>query len=131
MDESGTRGQTVIVWGWTDDPTISPDVIRYVSTVLRRLGYRAHVYLVAHAALRHPPPSVVRGIQLIAAGWGDTPYGFVATFFACNGTSAHRWFCDPRIDRMNARARSLQETDPHAAAALWAAIDAHRTKKAA
>lgn len=131
VDASGTRGQAVTVWGWTDDPTISADVIRYVAKVLRELGYQAHVHLVTHATLQHPAPSVFGRIQLIAGGWGDTPYGYVATWFACNGSYTHAWFCDPRIDRMNARARSLQATDPRTAAALWSAIDRDLVNRAA
>jgi ABC-type transport system substrate-binding protein len=125
VSESGTRGAAVTVWGWTDDPTISVSVVRYVSRVLQRLGYRTRIHLVSHASLQHPPPEVFRTIQIIPAAWGDTPYGFVATWFQCDGAGTHGWFCDPKVDRLNARARSLQATDPHAAAALWAQID-HR-----
>jgi YVTN family beta-propeller protein len=121
--ESRTPGQLVTVWGWTDDPTISTGVVRYVARVLRALGYRTRVHLVSHLSLQHPPPAVFNTIQIIPASWGDTPYGFVATWFACDGWSTHGWFCDPAIDRLNARARSLQATNPQAAAAIWAEID--------
>ncbi len=128
---SGTRGERVTVWGWTDDPTISEAVVRYVGGVLRSLGYRASVRLVPHASLQHPPASVFRSIQLIAASWGDTPYGFIANWFACGGTNDHGWFCDPTIDRLNARARSVQPTNPHKAAAIWARIDRSLVDQAA
>jgi peptide/nickel transport system substrate-binding protein len=123
VEASGSRGQRVTVWGWTDDPTISTGVVRYVARVLRALGYRTRVHLVSHLSLQHPPPAVFNTIQIIPASWGDTPYGFVATWFACDGWSTHGWFCDPAIDRLNARARSLQATNPQAAAAIWAEID--------
>src|SRR4051812_46296073 len=48
---SGTRGDRVVLWSWTDDPTITPQVARYVTSVLRDLGYRASTRLVTHAAL--------------------------------------------------------------------------------
>jgi peptide/nickel transport system substrate-binding protein len=132
VDASGTGGQAVTVWGWTDDPTISADVVRYVASVLRGIGYRARVHLVKHATLEHPAPSVFRRIQLIPAAWGEyTSYGFVATWFGCRGSQTHGWFCDPRIDRMNAKARSLRSTDPHTAAALWSAIDRDLVDRAA
>ncbi len=132
VDASGTRGQAVTVWGWTDDPTISVDVIRYVANVLRGIGYRARVHLVKHAALEHPAPGVFRKIQLAPAAWGDaTPYGFVAKWFGCRSSDAHGWFCDLRIDRMNAKARSLRSIDPRAAAALWSAIDRDLVDRAA
>jgi YVTN family beta-propeller protein len=54
---SGTRGASVTVWGWTDDPTISPRVVRYMADVLRRLGYRTRVHLVTHASFDPPPQS--------------------------------------------------------------------------
>ena len=128
---SGTRGKRVTVWGWTDDPTISEAVVRYVGRVLRSLGYRVRVRLVTHASLQHPPARVDRSIQLIAVGWGDTPYGFVATWFACGGVNTHGWFCDPLIDRLNARARALQATNAHAAAAIWRRIDRNLVDQAA
>ena len=128
---SGTRGEQVTVWGWTDDPTISESVVRYIGAVLRSLGYRVRVRLMTHAGQQHLPPSVYRSIQLIAVGWGDTPYRYFATWFACGSPSTHGWYCNPAIDRTNARARSLQATTPHAAAALWAQIDRRLADQAA
>jgi peptide/nickel transport system substrate-binding protein len=132
VDASGTRGQPVTVWGGTDDPTISPDVVRYVASVLRGIGYRAGVHLAPQAALRRAGPGVFRSVQLIAGAWGDaTSYGYIAKWFACTSSDTNGWFCDPRIDRMNANARSLRATDPRMAAALWSAIDRHLADRAA
>jgi peptide/nickel transport system substrate-binding protein len=131
ITRSGTRGEPVTVWGWSDDPTISESVVRYVGGVLRALGYRVRFRFVSHSSLFHPPPSVFRSIQLIASGWGDPSYGYFATYFDCGGTEVHGWFCDPAIDRLNARARALQATDPHEAAALWSQIDRRLVGQAA
>jgi YVTN family beta-propeller protein len=120
---SGTHGMTVTVWGWTDDPTISPRVIRYTAQLLRRLGYRPRVRLVPHAFLENPPPGVFERIQLLAVSWGDSPYGYFANFFTCGGPFARGWFCDARVARENRRARVLSATNPRAAAAIWARID--------
>jgi YVTN family beta-propeller protein len=120
---SGTRGTPVTVWGWTDDPTISPRVVRYTAAVLRQLGYPARMRLVPHSFLARPRPTVLRKIQLIPAGWGDTPYGFFTTWFSCAGANDHGWFCDRRIDREILRAQSLKAAAPRAAASLWARID--------
>jgi len=128
---SGTRGTAVTVWGWTDDPTITPRIVGYVADVLRGLGYPSRVHLVTHRSLAHPPPRVFKRIQLIPAGWGDTSYGYFATWFACAGGSSHGRFCDPRIDRENLRAQSLKATRPQAAAALWARIDRELVDRAA
>jgi peptide/nickel transport system substrate-binding protein len=123
VSASGTQGQQVTVWSWTDDPTISPGVARYYASVLRELGYRAGVRLVSHAYLADPPPQVFREIQLITSSWGDTPSGFFATWFSCSGTNVHGYFCDHRVDREIARAQALEETQPRAANALWARLD--------
>ena len=123
VSASGTRGQRVTLWSWTDDPTISRGVARYYASVLRELGYRTSVRLVSHAYLADPPPAVFRQIQLIPAAWGDTPAGFFTTWFSCSGTSVHGYFCDPRVDREIARAQALDETQPRAATALWARLD--------
>jgi YVTN family beta-propeller protein len=120
---SGTRGTRVTVWGWTDDPTISPRVVRYTAGLLRRLGYPARVHFVPHAFLAYSPASVFRTIQVIPAAWGDTPYGFFTNWFSCAGANVRGWFCDRRIDREILRAQSLKATNPRAAASLWARID--------
>ena len=120
---SGTQGQQVTVWSWTDDPTISPDVARYYASVLSELGYRTSVRLVPHAYLANPPARVFRQIQLIPAAWGDTPAGFFVTWFSCSGTNVHGYFCDHRVDRKIARAQALEDTQPRAANALWARLD--------
>jgi peptide/nickel transport system substrate-binding protein len=120
---SGTKGQRVTVWSWTDDTTISPGVARYYASVLRELGYRASVRLVSHAYLADPPPAVFKQIQLIPAAWGDTPAGFFTTWFSCSGTNVHGYFCDHRVDQEIARAQALEETQPRAANALWARLD--------
>jgi peptide/nickel transport system substrate-binding protein len=121
--ESGTRDMRITVWGWTDDPTISPRVIRYTATVLRELGYRSTVRLVPHSYFNRNAEDALATIQIIAASWGDTAYGFFATWFACRGASNHGYFCDRRIDGAIARAQSLKGTDPRRTAARWAEID--------
>jgi peptide/nickel transport system substrate-binding protein len=118
---SGTRGTPVTVWGWTDDPTISPRVVRYTAAVLRRLGYPTRVRLASHSFL----PVPLSKIQLIPGAWGDTTDGFLTTLFSCAGAGNHGWFCDYRVDRAIARARALRASRPRLAASLWAQID-HR-----
>jgi peptide/nickel transport system substrate-binding protein len=117
---SGTHGARVTVWGRTDDPTITPDVVRHAASVLRRLGYRTRVHLVPHNALDAP----LETIQVIPGAWGnDTPHGMFTTWFACEGPNVRSFFCDRRVDRWLRRAQSLKSTNPRAAAAIWARID--------
>jgi YVTN family beta-propeller protein len=129
--DSGTRGIPVTVWGWTDDPTLRPELIRYTAKLLRRLGYPTRIRLVTHAALAHAPASVFGRIQLIPTEWGDTSYGFFATWFSCAGGSSHGWFCDPVVDRENHRAHSLQAARPEVAASIWARVDRELADQAA
>lgn len=124
---SGTGGAPVTVWGWTDDPTISPGVVRYAAAVLRRLGYRVRVHLVPHDHLDAP----LGTIQLIDAAWGDTTNGMFATWFRCDGPNVHGWFCDRRLDRMLDRAQAVKATQPRTAAAIWAAADRRLVDQAA
>jgi peptide/nickel transport system substrate-binding protein len=128
---SGTRGQPVTVWSWTDDPTITPAVGRYIAGVLRRLGYRTRLQLVSHASLEHASATVLRRIQLLLAAWGDTPSGFFSTNLACRAPLSHGWFCDLAADRLMRRAQALKATQPRAAAALWAQIDHRLVDRAA
>jgi peptide/nickel transport system substrate-binding protein len=128
---SGTRGARVLVWGWTDFPTISPTVVKYVADVLRRLGYRAGVRLVPHAFFDRRHANVLKRVQLIPHGWGDTPYGFFATWFTCGAGFNHGWFCDRRVARANLQARSLNSTNPRAAASVWAGLDRRLVDEAA
>ncbi len=129
---SGTRGSRVTVWGWTDDPGLTPRLVGYVATVLRRLGYRATTRLVSHAFLAHPPAPVFAGIQLAPTAWGDlSEYGFFAPWLTCAGSGDHGWFCDHALDRKIASAEKLEATDARAASRAWAAIDREVVDRAA
>lgn len=124
---SGTRGARVTVWGWTDDPAISPKVVRYAASVLRRLGYRTRVHLVPHDRIGASPET----IQLISTAWGDTANGMFATWFGCGAPNVLGRYCDPRIDRQLRRAQTLKSTRPRTAEAIWAAIDRRLVDQAA
>lgn len=128
---SGTRGTPITVWGWTDDAALRPPLIDYVAGVLRRLGYPTHIHLVTHDSLANPPPSVFAKIQIIPTEWGDTSYGFFATWFSCSGGSSHGWFCDHRTDQQNLRAQASDPTRPELAASLWKQVDRGLVDRAA
>src|SRR5262249_13408717 len=127
VDASGSRGTAVTVWGWVDDPTITPRVTRYVASVLRRLGYRTTVRLVPPPFFDRSNASLLARVQLIASSWGDPAFGYFAKWFTCGGFGSHGFFCDPKVDRAIARNRILEGTDSRAAAEGWAAIDRRLT----
>lgn len=129
---SGTRGSRVTVWGWTDDATISPRIVRFAADALRKLGYRVRVRLVPHSFFENPPAGVYRTIQLIPSGWIDTSaYGFFAPWFSCGGAFTHGWFCDRNLNREMRRALSLEATDPRRAHSMWAKVDRQVVDQAA
>jgi YVTN family beta-propeller protein len=130
---SGTRSDSVTVWGWTDDPYAPPRIARHAASVLRKLGYRTRVRLVTHEYLAEPPARVFAGIQLgPPTGWTDvSAYNFFAPWLSCNGAGAHGWFCDRGLDRLMRRASRLETTAPRASATLWTRIDRELVDRAA
>lgn len=125
---SRTRGMAVSIVDSSDGGNRSAD--DYVARVLRRLGYRASVRS-APQAYFDSHPVVFKHVQLAQVGWGDTPYGYFATWFSCGGQINHGWFCDRRIAAENSHAQSLMPTNPRAAASAWAAIDRQLVARAA
>jgi peptide/nickel transport system substrate-binding protein len=64
--------------------------------------------------------------------WGDTPYGYFASWFSCrNRQFNYGWFCDRRAAAENNRAESLDEPNPRAAQSVWASIDRRLVARAA
>ena len=124
---SGTKGASITVWGFTDDPTIRPSAVRDVAGVLRRLGYRVRVHLRTHElAFRHP--GRVASHQIGPAGWSaafPSAGNFLSPWIPCNGFHNDHRFCDPRVDNEMRRA-TLQ--CPHRPARLRPALDAHRSR---
>lgn len=121
---SGTYGASVALWGWTDDPTISPLVVHEVARALRELGYRPRVRLVPHSYFQAGAhPDALFGIDLLPAGWLDiTPTGFFESLIVCSAP-LNQAFCDRRVDGLVRRAQRLASSDPAASAAAWAAAD--------
>jgi YVTN family beta-propeller protein len=129
---SGTKGQAVTIWTSTVAQAASAGA--YIVSVLKTLGYKArrksvkngNVYLPTIADSR-------RRIQAAGAGWfADyaSPSNFFSVLLTCSsfhpGTTDNQnvaEFCNSRIDAEIARARSLQTSDPQAAAELWHKID--------
>jgi YVTN family beta-propeller protein len=119
---SGTKGQHVLVWA--NDETEG----RYVVTVLRDLGYRARLRAIPSDRYTDVLLRNLATFQVAQFQWFPdypTASGFInSVIFGCS------FFCDRAIDRLIARARTLQATDPVAANALWARIDRDLTDEA-
>jgi peptide/nickel transport system substrate-binding protein len=132
---SGTAGQSVSIWIPPYTGTTAGG--RYVVSLLDRLGYKARL----RVSTGNPYGNEnAKHVQSGFEGWYSdyaTPTGFFGNTLTCasdrpadpNNTNA-ALFCDPAIDREIARARSLQSTDPEAAASLWAKVDRDTTDQA-
>jgi ABC-type transport system substrate-binding protein/DNA-binding SARP family transcriptional activator len=128
---SHTRGQQVTLWGTPGDPPVQQGVVRYLVTLLKRLGYRARAHIVTRAFF-DAHPNAFRTIQLTPPSWVDeTPYNFFAPWLVCGAPYNHRWFCSRRVDRTAPRAQALESADPRTSAAQWAALDRFVTDQAA
>jgi peptide/nickel transport system substrate-binding protein len=115
---SGTKGERVTVW--------APDKAEgeYVATLLRRLGYRTRLRTIVpfekYTATLFDPRNFDT-FQIAGLRWfADYP---TASGFISNAIFDCSYFCDRRIDREIARARTLQTADARAANVLWARID--------
>jgi peptide/nickel transport system substrate-binding protein len=136
---SGTKGMRVTVWD-TSAPQVALDEGRYLTPLLRRLGYRARLRLFANDDRFISTTNDSRNhAQVIDAGWSaDYPYpstfiakfrcrAFVPASPANENTSG---FCDHAIDEQIRRAQSLQPTDPFRAISLWSRLDRELTDRA-
>ena len=131
---SGTKGQIVTVWIGAK-PAVP--LAAYIVSVLKTLGYKARLdqrfvggnlypYFLAMSDSR-------RKIQVAGNSWiADfaSPSNFFTSLLTCSSflpgtTDNDNWaeFCNPKIDAEIARARSLQTSDPKAAAELWSKVD--------
>ena len=125
---SGAQGTDVTVWGFTDDPTISPAVTRYVGGVLRELGFEVTVRLASRETFGRVP---LDRIQIISGAWGnDSAHGMLSNWFSCGASGNHGWFCDPKVDRALGRAQRLVARDPRGAQRIWASLDRRITDRA-
>jgi peptide/nickel transport system substrate-binding protein len=135
VEASGTRGAAVSLW----TPAVMEEQASEVVLALRRLGYRVRLKVFPDigkyfAAIGDPRR---KGVQAGGNGWVadyPSPLGFIEPQLTCASRSAGGAnvgrFCNPKIDGMIERARTLQLTDPQAANALWARIDCAITDEA-
>ena len=131
--ESGTKGQPVTIWLY--DITFGRRLGAYLVPVLQSIGYKARIEYVPHDGRRTWRPDRQAGVE----GWGadypsanDVFLQFLCSSYttnpATNGNPAG--ICDRHLDAQVARARSLETTNPAAAAGAWHSIDRMLTDEA-
>jgi YVTN family beta-propeller protein len=112
--QSGTHGHRVVVrWNKRE-----PAGGRYIVSVLRDLGYDAHLQLTPlDAAYAH-----LRSVDVIFQGWAadfPAPSNFYQPLLSCGGSANPGAHCDPALDRLAASAIAVQETDPGLSDQRW------------
>jgi peptide/nickel transport system substrate-binding protein len=136
VDASGTRGQRVTLITYADEPYRSIGL--YLVSVLRDLGYDARARALVGDV--YVPYINNTGNRVQIAGpinWFPdypAPSNFLNQVLGCNGyrpdsdanVNASQ-FCEPEIQRQTEEALRLGQTDPEAAAPLWARIDQETT----
>jgi peptide/nickel transport system substrate-binding protein len=131
VDESGTKGDEVTVWGSPDQGAVPPQEAAYITEVLRSLGYRAHLHMISIALISQP---MWAKFQINTDGdWTPdypAPSSYIPDFFACNGTRGNGYFCDPAIDREMSEATLLEAQGPALAGPMWARVDHQLTDQA-
>jgi YVTN family beta-propeller protein len=131
VDESGTKGDVVTVWGIPDEGSIPPQEAAYVTQVLHSLGYRARLHTVSMASISQP-----RWAQFQISVSGDwtpdypAPSSYLPPFFACNGSHGNGYYCNPTIDQEMTRATLLELQGPAQAGLMWARVDHQLTDQA-
>jgi len=129
----------VKVWD-SPAPRVALEQGRYLTALLRRLGYRASLHLLPDAAFYRYTDNSRNHAQVISGGW-SADYPSASNFLgklSCDSfipnspsTIDNSGFCDPAVDRRIARAEALQLTDPARAQALWSTLDHDLTDAAA
>lgn len=128
---SGTRGDVINLWGSPDEGFIPPATPAYFARVLRALGYRVRLHLVALASIT---PAMWRRFQISVIGdWTANypdPSSYVPQFFACRGGNSNGYYCNPALDREMRQADQLELTNPPRARLMWATVDRQLTDAA-
>jgi len=121
---SGRRGARITVRATNDVAGVPPTVPRYVTSVLRSLGFKA-VLRVGHLA--DFTPALRRGFQISVDGdWlpdFPSPASYLPSFFGCGGNNSNGYDCNSQLDHLMEDATAEDATDPARAAHLWDRAD--------
>ncbi len=134
--QSGTKGDRVnLVWPKTQ---LTPG--KYVESVLRGLGYDVHLYATPDNNYYGRVFAMSHHHLVASNGWGaDYPAasGYLEPLLSCRYAETDTTgfnlshFCDPALDALMQRAKSLQQSQPAKAAKLWQQADSRAVADAA
>ena len=128
---SGRRGSHIEVWATPDVAGVPPTVPRYITHVLRALGFRVTLHVVHLDTITEAER---RKFQISVDGdWlldFPSPSSFLPSFFGCNGAHSNGYECNPQLDRQMRRAAAENVQNPSLSAQLWAAADKEITDDA-
>ena len=128
---SGTAGAEVKVWD-TPQPQIALDQGRYLTGLLRQLGYRATLHILNDRRFLEYTGDPRNHAQVVSGGW-SVDYPSPSNFFGnltCGSYTDSSEYCNPAVAKQIKRAASLQATRPDEATALWARLDRQITDQA-
>jgi len=138
VSASGTAGMKVNVWD-TPKPQIALDEGRYLTALLRQLGYRAVLHLLEINRFYAYTNDSSNNAQVVSGGWSadyPSPSDFIGRL-SCADYTPHSTsnvdnseFCDAAIDRQIARAELVQATNPAGSEVLWGRLDRELTNRA-
>jgi ABC-type transport system substrate-binding protein len=126
--ESGTRGESVIVWSFA---YFRPESQYFVS-LLRQLGYHARLHYIPDSGRYFDALSRARNVQAGFAGWfgGQLAVDWLDVLDCSDTDNNLGRFCDPRIDTQIARLTRNEPANPAGTTQLAAAIDHELTNQA-
>jgi YVTN family beta-propeller protein len=129
--ESGTTNVPVTVWEFPGKQ--SKDAGTYLVRLLRQLGYRATLHTAPLGPLAAASSNSRRKVQMAPYVWGadfPTVSDFFGPVLTCQSfyrdpanTLNAAEYCNPHVDKLAAKARAQELTDPAAARKLWARVD--------
>lgn len=128
---SGTRGMRVVVWSLKVEPFQSE--MRYVTSLLGRLGYRASIKFPGDSNYFGAIGDSRNRAQVGETAWKKDyadPSNFIDQQFRCSAFQSASpsninvsEYCDLAADALIAKAEALATTNSQAANRLWARID--------
>ena len=127
IDASGTRGQAIVVWAFSDYVTEA----RYMVALLNRLGYTASLHYVPDAATYFADLARAPAAQAGMFGWfGDVLAIDALSVNGCEFDPNPAHFCERGVDTQLSRLANEEPANPAGTAGLAEALDREITDNA-